>query len=63
MKKVLLSVSYCTNLSPEVVIERALELGYFQKTSNSVTISSEPEQLIEELIEKLSTEEIQSQEQ
>ena len=63
MKKVLLSVSYCTNLSPEVVIERALELDYFQKTSNSVTISSEPEQLIEELIEKLSTEEIQSQEQ
>ena len=62
MKKVLLSVSYCTNLSPEVVIERALELDYFQKTSNSVTISSEPEQLIEELIEKLSAEEIQSKE-
>lgn len=60
MKKVILSVSYCTNLSPEFVIDKALELGYFQKTPNSITINSEPEKIIEELIEKLSAEEIKA---
>ncbi len=54
MKKVILSVSYSTDLPPDSVIDEALELGYFQRTSNSITISSEPEKIIEELIEKLS---------
>lgn len=61
MKKVLLSVSYCTNLTPEFVIDKALEFGYFQKTQNSITINSEPEKIIEELIEKLSDEKVQVQ--
>ena len=60
MKKIILSVSYCTNLSPDFVIEKALELGYFQKMQNSITINSEPEKVVEELIATLSNEELQA---
>ena len=55
MKKVILSVSYCTNSSPDLVIDKALELGYFQQTQSSITINSEPEKVIEELIDALSS--------
>ena len=58
MKKVILSVSYCTNLSSDYVIEKALELGYFQETSDSISINSDPEKIIEDLIEKLSAEKL-----
>ena len=61
IKKVILSVCYCTNLSPDYVIEKALELGYFQQKQNSIIINSEPEQVIKKLIENLLDERSQAE--
>ncbi|MEE9411259.1 MAG: hypothetical protein V3V41_10060, partial [Candidatus Heimdallarchaeota archaeon] len=56
MKRVILTISYCTDLSPEFVIEKGLEMSYFQQTSNSITISQDPITIIENMINQFSDE-------
>ncbi|MBY9001104.1 MAG: DUF2067 family protein [Candidatus Heimdallarchaeota archaeon] len=56
MKKVILTVSYCTNYEPSFVISQGLEYNLFQYQRDSVAIAESPEKCIEDLIEKLSEE-------
>lgn len=56
MKKVLATISYCTNLSPSFVLDKGLELGYFKTQQNNVSINYEPDKCIKDLIEIMSNE-------
>ncbi len=61
MKRVILTISYCTDLSPKFVIEKGLEMSYFQQTSNSITISQDPITIIENMINQFSDENSKSE--
>jgi len=54
MKKVILTVSYCTNYDPVFIINQGLEYGLFQYQRDTLVIAEPPEKCIEDLIEKLS---------
>ena len=56
MKKVVLTVSYCTNYEPSFVIDQGLEFNLFQYQKDAIAIAESPEKCIEELIEILSKE-------
>ncbi len=56
MKRVLATISYCTNLSPNFVLEKGLELDYFKTQQKTVSINYEPKKCIADLIEILSEE-------
>jgi len=54
MKRVLATVSYCTDLSPSFVLEKGMELNYFKTQQNTVSINFEPKKCITDLISILS---------
>jgi len=56
MKRVLATISYCTNLTPSFVLDKGLELEYFKTQQNTVLINYEPKKVISELIDLLSEE-------
>ncbi|OLS33215.1 MAG: hypothetical protein HeimAB125_00920 [Candidatus Heimdallarchaeota archaeon AB_125] len=61
MKRILATVSYCTNLSPSFVLDKGLELEYFKQQKNTISINYNPEKSIRELVEKLSKESTQTE--
>ncbi len=61
MKRILATVSYCTELSPSFVLDKGLELEYFRKQKNTISINYNPEKCIRELVEKLSGESTQTE--
>jgi hypothetical protein len=61
MKRILATVSYCTELSPSFVLDKGLELEYFKQQKNTISINYNPEKCIRELIEKLSEESTQAE--
>ena len=56
MKKVILTVAYCTNYEPSFVINQGLEFNLFQYQRDAIAIAESPEKCIEDLIENLSKE-------
>ena len=60
MKRVIATVSYCTDLSQNFVLEKGLELDYFKTQQNTVSINYEPKKCIEDLIKILSEESTKS---
>ncbi len=58
MKKVILTVSYCTNYEPVFIINQGLEHNLFQYQRDTLAIAESPEKCIEDLIEKLSFENV-----
>ncbi len=60
MKKVVLTVSYCTNYEPAFIINQGLEYGLFKYQRETLAITEPPEKCIEDLIEKLSLENIKT---
>ena len=58
MKKILLTVSYCTNISTDFIVEKGLKEGYFKENNERyIVIAKTPEQCIEGLIKELNKEE------
>ena len=56
MKKVVLTVSYCTDYDPSFIIDQGLEYDLFKYQRDSIAIAESPEKCIEDLIENLSSE-------
>ncbi|MCE7741171.1 MAG: DUF2067 domain-containing protein [Candidatus Heimdallarchaeota archaeon] len=56
MKRVLATISYCTDLTTSFVLDKGLELEYFKTQQNTVLINYEPKKCITDLIELLSKE-------
>jgi hypothetical protein len=61
MKRVIATISYCTDLSPIFVLEKGLEHEYFKTQQNTVSINYEPKKCISDLIEILSEKSVQSE--
>lgn len=61
MKRILATVSYCTELSPSYILDKGLEMKYFKKQKNTISINYNPEKCITELIEKLSGDSAQTE--
>jgi hypothetical protein len=56
MKTIILTASYCTNYSPEFIVDQGLKHEYFRQQSDSVVVNMAPEKCIEQLLLKLSDE-------
>ena len=56
MKTIILTASYCTNYSPEFIIEQGIKHEYFRQQSDSIMVNMAPEKCIENLLQKLSDE-------
>ncbi len=56
MKTIILTVSYCTNYSPEFIVDQGLKHKCFRQLSDSIVVNMAPEKCIEHLLLKLSDE-------
>ena len=56
MKTIILTASYCTNYSPEFIIDQGLKHEYFRQQADSIMVNIAPEKCIEKLLLKLSNE-------
>lgn len=56
MKTIILTASYCTNYSPEFIIDQGLKYECFRQQSDSIVINMAPEKCIDHLLLKLSDE-------
>jgi len=54
MKKVLLTVSYCTSQNPSFILDKGLELGFFRQNKNSISVNQAPDVCSKKLIAVLS---------
>jgi len=54
MKTIILTASYCTNYSPEFIIDQGLKIECFRQQSNSIVVNMSPDKCIEHLFLKLS---------
>ena len=61
MKRVVLTVSYCTKYEPSFIIDQGLEYELFQYQKDALAIAESPERCIEDLIERLSSDTIKTE--
>ena len=61
MKRVLATISYCTSLDSDFVLEKGLELEYFKIQKNTISINYEPQKCISDLIQILSKDSVQAE--
>ncbi|MFW9852345.1 MAG: DUF2067 family protein [Candidatus Thorarchaeota archaeon] len=56
MKTIILTASYCTNYSPDFIIDQGFKYECFREQSGSIVINMAPEKCVEYLLQKLSDE-------
>ena len=54
MKTIILTASYCTNYSPEFIIDQGLKTECFRQKSDSIVVNMAPDKCIEKLLLKMS---------
>jgi len=62
MKKILLTVSYCTKISADFIVHKGLEGGYFKENNERyIVIAKPPEECIKGLLKELNSDKVREE--